>query len=140
MKLQELRKELEESKNFIEAKNELILQFALGDAVLKARIKKGWSQEQLAEAIGTKQANISRIESGLSNPTLAVIQKLSNVLDFQVDIKFNEVRETEFTQKSLTLFTIAQEYISFDCSSKESVFSNFETISRRSDTRENVFA
>lgn len=140
MKLQEFRKELEESKDFIEANNELKLQFALGDAVLKARIKKGWSQEQLAEAIGTKQANISRIESGLSNPTLVFIQKLSNVLEFQVDIKFGEIRETEFEHKSLTLITIAQEYISYDCFSKGSVFSNFETISRRSDTREKVVA
>lgn len=91
MKLNEYRNQLEKSKKYTDAKNELKLNFALADAVLEARMNKGWSQKELAKAIGTKQANISRVESGLANPTLEFISRLTAVLDF--DIEFSCVYE-----------------------------------------------
>ena len=94
MKLNEYRHQLEESKEYTNAKRDLILHFALADAVLKARTKKGWSQKELAKAIGTKQANISRVESGLANPTLEFINRLTKVLDF--DINFSCDKEAAF--------------------------------------------
>jgi ribosome-binding protein aMBF1 (putative translation factor) len=99
MKLKEFRNRLEESKEYSNAKKELKLNFDLADAVLKARFNKGWSQEQLAEAIGTKQANISRIEAGLANPTLNVIKKLTNVLEFDIEISCEKIVEIEYESK-----------------------------------------
>jgi transcriptional regulator with XRE-family HTH domain len=84
MKLNEYRNQLEESKEYTNAKRELKLHFALADAVLRARTNKGWTQKELAKEIGTKQANISRIESGLANPTLEFLTRLSTVLDFDI--------------------------------------------------------
>jgi transcriptional regulator with XRE-family HTH domain len=86
MKLNEYRHQLEKSEEYQKAKEDLQLHFALADAVLDARIHKGWTQAELAEAIGTKQANISRIESGLANPTLEFIQKLTKALDLDIYI------------------------------------------------------
>jgi transcriptional regulator with XRE-family HTH domain len=65
----------------------LKVHFALADAVLRTRIERGWSQTELAERVGTKQANISRIESGLGNPTLNLLQKIIKVLE--LDINFS---------------------------------------------------
>jgi transcriptional regulator with XRE-family HTH domain len=84
MKLKEYRNQLEKSKEYTKAKEDLKLHFALADAVLEARMRKGWTQKELAKAMGTKQANISRIESGLANPTLEFISRLTTVLDFDI--------------------------------------------------------
>jgi len=65
---------------------ELKTHFALGDAIIHARINKGLSQTELAELVGTKQANISRIEAALGNPTLKLINKILRALD--LDMKF----------------------------------------------------
>ncbi len=87
MKLQEFSRYLEEDPEYLKAAEELHLQLLLADAVLKGRLHKGWSQTQLAEAVGTKQANISRIEAGLANPTLSLIRKILQALDLDITIQ-----------------------------------------------------
>jgi ribosome-binding protein aMBF1 (putative translation factor) len=92
MKLSEYRQNLLANSDFVKSEQELQLQFEFANAVLRARLKKGWSQANLAEATGTKQANISRIESGLANPTLALIQKIVRALEIRVD--FSQTHRT----------------------------------------------
>ena len=82
----ELREEMESNPKYKKAKEELALHFELADAILKARLKKGWSQEQLAEAIGSKQAIISRIETDLTNPTIAIIHKIFMHLGLEIKV------------------------------------------------------
>ncbi len=81
MKYEDFLAEIEQDPEYIQAKNALRLNFALGDAVIHARYQRGWSQSELARLVGTKQANISRIESGLANPTLQLIKKIIDVLE-----------------------------------------------------------
>lgn len=83
MKFNEYQQKLSNDPEYLQAEQELRLHFELANAVLRARLKKGWSQADLASAIGTKQANISRIEAGLANPTLTIIQKLTVVLGLE---------------------------------------------------------
>jgi len=45
-----------------------------------ARAAQGWTQQQLAEAAGIAQADISRIERGLTNPTIRTVERLFGVL------------------------------------------------------------
>jgi DNA-binding XRE family transcriptional regulator len=52
------------------------LTFGLGEAVAARRQELNLSQTQLAAATGIPQADISRIERGKGNPTLATIEKL----------------------------------------------------------------
>ena len=99
MKLNEYRHQLEESKEYTNAKRDLKLHFALADAVLKSRTKEGWSQKELAKAIGTKQANISRVESGLANPTLEFINRLTKVLDFDIDFSCEKEAALQFANE-----------------------------------------
>lgn len=49
--------------------------------MIDARQKRGMTQSELAKKIGTKQAVISRFESGQSNPTFAFLSKLANAMD-----------------------------------------------------------
>lgn len=84
MKYSEFIREIEHNTEYAEARETLRLHFALGDAVLRARIKRGWSQVELAERVGTKQANISRIEAGLANPTINLVQRIVQVLDLDI--------------------------------------------------------
>jgi DNA-binding XRE family transcriptional regulator len=44
------------------------------------RMRQGMSQEQLADAIKTKQSTISRLEAGQQEPRLSMLRRLSAVL------------------------------------------------------------
>ena len=67
-------------------------EFALIQAVLDARVKKGVTQEELAKRIGTKQSVISRLESGRANPSVAFLKKLADALHSHLQIKFTSSR------------------------------------------------
>ena len=56
--------------------------------VIKNRLKKKMTQKDLADKVGTKQANISRFESGQINPSLEFVAKLAKAMDMKMDIKF----------------------------------------------------
>lgn len=49
--------------------------------MIDARLDKGLTQAQLARKIGTKQAVISRFESGVANPTYEFLQNMARALD-----------------------------------------------------------
>lgn len=57
-------------------------------ALIRARIEKGMTQEELARKIGTKQSVISRFESGRANPSVAFLKRLAQALNSHLEIKF----------------------------------------------------
>lgn len=59
-------------------------QEAIGRIVERLRIEKGWTQNQLAEAIGSSQSAIHRIEKGRQNISLELTKKLSQALGGQI--------------------------------------------------------
>lgn len=63
--------------------------YALIAQLIDARTKKGISQKELAEKIGTKQSAIARFESGDVNPSLEFLQKIASAMgrDLIVQIK-----------------------------------------------------
>ena len=64
--------------------NDLDLEFALIEAIIKQRAKHKMTQKQLAKKVGTKQSAISRFESGNYNPTLAFFRKVARALDMKL--------------------------------------------------------
>lgn len=56
-----------------------------GDTVRTLRLKKGWSQSQLAEALGTSQSHVARIERGTENITIETCRKLSRALEIDLN-------------------------------------------------------
>lgn len=61
--------------------------FAIIRAVIRARVKKGITQKELASKIGTKQSVISRLESGRANPSVAFLKKLAQALGSKLTIQ-----------------------------------------------------
>jgi ribosome-binding protein aMBF1 (putative translation factor) len=57
---------------------------ALAADVLGLRLARGWTQTELAERSGIDQADISRIERGLSNATEGTLGRLAEVLDAEI--------------------------------------------------------
>jgi transcriptional regulator with XRE-family HTH domain len=45
------------------------------------------TQEQLAELVGTKQSNISRLESGEYNPTIEFLSKVAQAMGKTLEIR-----------------------------------------------------
>jgi len=56
--------------------------------LITLRKEKKLTQKKLAELIGDKQSNVSRLESGSYNPTLAKLKKIADCLDRKLEIKF----------------------------------------------------
>ena len=53
----------------------------MGKRVRAARLKKGYSQEKLADILDISQAHVGHIESGRATPALPTFVKLANALD-----------------------------------------------------------
>ena len=67
-------------------------EFAMIQAVIDARVKKGVTQKELAQRIGTKQSVISRLESGRANPSVAFLKKLAQALNSHLEIRFTNFK------------------------------------------------
>lgn len=83
-----LKKELLKDKKVAKEYKRLKPYYSLVNKLIEARIKRGFTQGQLAEKIGTKQSAIARLESGNANPSIAFLQKLARALNSNLEIKF----------------------------------------------------
>lgn len=82
----DLRKELLEDPEFKVEYDRLEPEFKLIRQLIASRLKKGYSQAQLAKKINTKQSAISRLESGNYNPSLEFLNKVSTALGCKLTI------------------------------------------------------
>jgi ribosome-binding protein aMBF1 (putative translation factor) len=57
--------------------NALEPEFLLIQSIIKKRLEQGWSQQDLANKIGTKQPVISRLERGTYNPSLKFMNRVA---------------------------------------------------------------
>jgi ribosome-binding protein aMBF1 (putative translation factor) len=71
----------------------LAAEYELREQIITARQSCNLTQKQLAELIGTKQSNISRLERGDQNPTIDLLQKLAAGLGKELHIEFRETRQ-----------------------------------------------
>ncbi|KKI77022.1 DNA-binding protein [Burkholderia pseudomallei] len=80
------------------------------------RKQKGWTLDVLAEATGLTKSYLSKVERGLSVPSIAVALKLSKALQVDVEKLFSEGRDRE-----LITVTRASERTSMGRASSERV-------------------
>ncbi|QBI19380.1 XRE family transcriptional regulator [Egibacter rhizosphaerae] len=57
----------------------------MGDHIKRARTKKEWSQDALAQRVGVTQQTIHDWESGAHSPRLTHLTAISNALDVSLD-------------------------------------------------------
>ena len=61
----------------------------------EVRKSQGMTQELLADRVGTKKSNISRLESGRYNPSLDFLVKVAGGLGKQIQLKEKKKTEVE---------------------------------------------
>ena len=62
--------------------------FAVANALLAARAKKNMSQAELSAVTGIDQADISKIERGIANPSVATLRRLADGLGAELNVLF----------------------------------------------------
>ena len=82
-----LKKELLQDKKVVEEYKKLTPRYQLVSELIKARLEKGLTQEELARKIGTKQSAIARVESGNANPSLDFLEKMTEAMGSKLEIQ-----------------------------------------------------
>ena len=59
------------------------------DAVMSARAKAGLSQKELSKLTGIDQSDISKIERGVSNPSVATLERIAVALGGRLSISID---------------------------------------------------
>ncbi|MCR5151211.1 MAG: helix-turn-helix domain-containing protein [Clostridiales bacterium] len=84
--------------------------------LISARLEKGFTQEQLAQRIGTQRSNISRIESGAQNLSIDMLTKICDALDMDFDFtleersnSLNNTYELRIYDKTLVTFELKED-------------------------------
>jgi len=93
MKASKLFSELQKDPKFVEAYEELALEYEIARQVMRLRIELGLTQEQLAKTAGTKQASISRLENAVGHPTVSFLKRVAAALGAELSIRFERPEE-----------------------------------------------
>ena len=86
--LQKLKDELMQDPEFAKEYENLQPDRDIMKALLDARNRAGLTQMQLSQKTGISQADISRLEKGSRNPSLALLKRLAEALDSTLRIEF----------------------------------------------------
>jgi ribosome-binding protein aMBF1 (putative translation factor) len=62
-------------------------QYEVISDALRARLDRGWSQEELAQRMGRQQPAISRFEGASVIPSIAFLQDLAEALDLKLSVR-----------------------------------------------------
>ena len=71
---------------FVREYDALEAEFKLAASVIRLRLAKGLTQEDLAKLLNTKQESIARLENGRSLPSLSTMKKIARALDAELEI------------------------------------------------------
>ena len=85
---QELKKELMQDPEFKKEYEALAPEMDITRAIFNARIQAGMTQVELSEKSGISQADISRLENGTRNPSLALLKRLADAMNSTLRIQF----------------------------------------------------
>ena len=82
-----LKEKLKDNK-FKKTWNEPDAELEIERALIELRLRNDETQEKLADKLNTKQAYISKIESGRVSPTITYVAKMADALNADVEIIF----------------------------------------------------
>ena len=88
VKFDDFMQEQLKNPGFKEEYDALEPEFAVMQAILRARVQAGLTQKQLADMTGISQADISRLERGTANPSIKTLQRVATALGRKVQIEF----------------------------------------------------
>jgi ribosome-binding protein aMBF1 (putative translation factor) len=82
------KKQLLEDKEVAQALKEIEVEYQVARAIVKARVTKGLTQEELAKKLNTTQSVISRVESAKTMPTLSFLKRVATALNVSLQVQF----------------------------------------------------
>ena len=88
MSLSTLKRKALQNFEVKEAYDDLSVEFELISSLISMREKSGLTQDEVAEKMGTKAPNISRLESGRSNPSLKTLVSYAQACGFKLNLGF----------------------------------------------------
>lgn len=86
--VEEVFREWEKKPAFVAAYNALEEEFALANALIEARSRADMTQEEVAQAMGTSQAAIARMEGGRAMPSTRTLKKFAEATGTRLRISF----------------------------------------------------
>ena len=86
--LSKLTDELMKDPEFSHEYESLQPEMDITRALFDARIRAGMTQVELSEKSGISQADISRMEKGTRNPSIALLKRLAEAMDSTLRIEF----------------------------------------------------
>ena len=90
--VEEVAKKWMKDPEFVAAYNALEDEFAVASALLKARGEADMTQEQVAQAMGTTQAVVARLESGRTMPSTRTLERFAKATHTRLRISFESVK------------------------------------------------
>jgi ribosome-binding protein aMBF1 (putative translation factor) len=91
--VEDAAKEWLKDAEFVAAYDALEEEFALAEALIRARADASMTQEDVAKAMGTTQAAIARLESGRSMPSTRTLQRFAEATGTKLRIRFEKVKQ-----------------------------------------------
>ena len=85
---------LEKDPEFMAEYVALEEEFALASALIEARAKADMTQQQVAEAMGTTQAVVARLESGKVLPSTRTLERFAKATRTRLRIRFEPAPES----------------------------------------------
>ncbi|MDX8439761.1 helix-turn-helix domain-containing protein [Mesorhizobium australafricanum] len=86
--VEDAAKEWLKDPEFVAEYQALEEEFALAEALIRARGNADMTQEEVAAAMGTTQAVIARLESGRNMPSTRTLQRFANATGSKLRISF----------------------------------------------------
>ena len=86
MNWKEQRKQLMKDPEFKREFDNLEPEYKFAANLIRLRLAKGLTQEDLARVLNTKQESIARLESGGSLPSLSTMKKIASALGADLEI------------------------------------------------------
>lgn len=83
----DLKETLLADPDVAEAHTDLAPEYALARQLIAARAAAGLSQAQVAERMGTKASEVSRIEAGRQNVSMNKLRKYAKAVGKEVDLR-----------------------------------------------------
>ena len=88
MTLKEYKKERMKDPGFAKEYKDVQPEINVIRAIIDARISQNMSQKDLAEKTGIAQSEISRIEGGVRNPSIKLLQRLAEGMGMELIVSF----------------------------------------------------
>jgi len=86
--VKEVFKEWRKDPEYVAAYEALEEEFAIAEALTRARAHADMTQDQVAQAMGTTQAAIARLESGRSMPSTRTLERFARATGTKLRISF----------------------------------------------------